>query len=177
VEEDTMKPFKMSISLVLLLVVQMFISDNTSYAESINTSTHDKKNISFDKNQAIHKSLPLNKIKNDAAIILTMHLPEGSHLIKDAGSSYTLALREKILIEGTILSDETTVKIPKLQDTNSPLMLYLNYYYCTKKGVCLFQLTGWTIPVELRQNGSKIISVTEIPLEIEKERNTTNQSF
>jgi hypothetical protein len=163
--------------LVLLLIVQLYLSHNTSHGESKGTTKEHGHTTLFDKNQAIHKSLPLSKIRNDAAIILTIHFPEGSHLIKDAGSSYTLALSENILIQGTILSDETTITIPKLPDTNSALVLDLNYYYCTKKGVCLFQLTSWNIPVELRQNGLKRISVTEIPVEVEKERSTTHLSF
>jgi hypothetical protein len=172
-----MKLFKICILLVLVIVIQIFISHNTSHGERMKTSTDNEKNTLFDKNQAIHKSLPLNKIKNDAAIILTMHFPEGAHLIKDAGSSYTLTLSDNDLINGTILSAETPIIIPKLPDTSNRLVLNLNYYYCTKKGVCHFQLTSWTIPVELRQNGSKIISVTEIPVEVEKERSTTHQSF
>jgi hypothetical protein len=169
-EEDSMKPFKICILLALALVVQLYLSHNTSHGKS-------KKTTLFDKSHATHKSFPLSNIRNDAAIILTIHFPEGSHLIKDAGSSYTLALSKKILIQGAIHSTETTITIPKLPDTNNTLMLSLNYYYCAKEGVCLFQLSRWSIPVKLNRDGSKKISITEIPDEVEKQQSTTHLSF
>jgi hypothetical protein len=167
VEEDSMKPFKRCIFLVLIFILQLHISHSTSHGET----------TLFDKGHATNKSFPLSMVRNDAAIILTIHFPESSHLIKDAGSSYTLALSKKILIKGTILSDETKITIPKLPDPDSTLILNLNYYYCAKEGVCHFQLSRWSIPVKLHQDGLRRISLTEIPDVVDNERSTTPLSF
>jgi len=172
-----MKSFKLYILLGLVLVVLVYLLYNPVNGKSKNATTDNEKTALFDRGQAINKSFPSSKIKNDAAIILIMHFLEGYHLIKDAGSSYTLALGNNVLTKGTILSDETLIKIPKLPDTRNTLVLNLNYYYCTKKGVCLSQLSQWSIPVELRQDGLKKIPLTEIPDEVEKDQTTTNQSI
>jgi len=172
-----MKPFKICILLVLVLIVQAHLSHNTAKGERNDTNIHNAKSSLFDKRHVRQQSLPLNRIKNDAVITLTIHFSEGTHLIKDAGSSYTLALGDNVLSNGTILSAETPIIIPKLPDTRSTLVLKLNYYFCTKKGVCLFQLSSWSIPVELSQDGLKKISITEIPDIVKKERSTSSLSF
>ena len=171
-----MKLYKIYIFLGLVLLLQFYLLDNPAHGENKKTPV-DNENTLFDRGQVINKSFPSSKIRNDAAITLFMHFPEGYHLIKDAGSSYTLALGKNVLTKGTILSDETPIMIPKLPDTSSTLVLNLKYYYCTKKGVCLFQLSSWSIPVKLSQDGLKKISLTEIPDEVEKERSTTTLSF
>ena len=154
--------------MLLVLAAQLFLLHNTSQGESKKTDTHKEKTTLFDKSRVTQKSFPLSKIKKDAVLILTIYFPEGYHLIKDAGSSYSLTMKEQVLINGSIVSDETSIGIPTLPDNNSTLVLNLNYYYCTKKGVCHVQLSRWSIPVELRQDGSGKISITEIPDQAEK---------
>jgi len=172
-----LKLLKICILLGFVLVVSVYISSNPEHGEKKTATKDNGKTTLFNRGQGIKKTFPSSKIKNDAAIMLFMHFPEDYHLIKDAGSSYTLALGDNVLINGTILSDETPIKIPKLPDTSCTLVLNLNYYYCTKKGVCLSQTSNWQIPVNLSQDGLRKISLTEIPYEVEKERSTPSLSF